>query len=74
MSGKGSVVWNDSFLHPLSDLFVVYNEQRLVADQPTPINTGRGLIVGPPTCSRSRAGGASCPTCPTCPYLPTCPT
>ena len=29
---------------PGSDLFVVYNEQRLT-DQPTPVNAGRGLIV-----------------------------
>jgi Domain of unknown function (DUF5916)/Carbohydrate family 9 binding domain-like len=28
----------------LSDLFIVYNEQQLT-DQPTPVNTGRGLIV-----------------------------
>jgi hypothetical protein len=34
----------DLIHRPLSDLFVVYNEQRLT-DQPTPINTGRGLIV-----------------------------
>ena len=34
----------DIIHRPLSDLFVVYNEQRLT-DQPTPINTGRGLIV-----------------------------
>ena len=34
----------DLIHRPLSDLFVVYNEQRLT-EQPTPINTGRGLIV-----------------------------
>jgi hypothetical protein len=34
----------DLIHRPLSDLFVVYNEQRLT-DQPTPISTGRGLIV-----------------------------
>ena len=34
----------DLIHRPLSDLFVVYNEQRLT-DQPTPINAGRGLIV-----------------------------
>jgi hypothetical protein len=34
----------DLIHRPLSDLFVVYNEQRLT-DQPTPVNTGRGLIV-----------------------------
>jgi hypothetical protein len=34
----------DLIHRPLSDLFVVYNEQQLT-DQPTPINTGRGLIV-----------------------------
>ena len=34
----------DLIHRPLSDLFIVYNEQRLT-DQPTPINTGRGLIV-----------------------------
>jgi hypothetical protein len=34
----------DLIHRPLSDLFVVYNEQRLT-DQPTPANTGRGLIV-----------------------------
>jgi len=34
----------DVIHRPLSDLFVVYNEQQLT-DQPTPINTGRGLIV-----------------------------
>jgi hypothetical protein len=34
----------DLIHRPLSDLFVVYNEQRLT-DQPTPINTGRGLIL-----------------------------
>jgi hypothetical protein len=34
----------DLIHRPLSDLFVVYNEQRLT-DQLTPINTGRGLIV-----------------------------
>ena len=34
----------DLIHRPLSDLFVVYNEQRLT-DQPTPINPGRGLIL-----------------------------
>jgi uncharacterized protein DUF5916/cellulose/xylan binding protein with CBM9 domain len=34
----------DLIHRPLSDLFVVYNEQQLL-DQPTPINPGRGLIV-----------------------------
>ena len=34
----------DLIHRPLSDLFIVYNEQRLT-DQPTPINTGRGLII-----------------------------
>jgi hypothetical protein len=34
----------DLIHRPLSDLFVVYNEQRLT-DQPTPISTGRGLIL-----------------------------
>jgi uncharacterized protein DUF5916/cellulose/xylan binding protein with CBM9 domain len=34
----------DLIHRPLSDLFVVYNEQQLM-DQPTPINPGRGLIV-----------------------------
>ena len=34
----------DLIHRPLSDLFVVYNEQRLT-DQPAPINTGRGLIL-----------------------------
>jgi hypothetical protein len=34
----------DLIHRPLSDLFVVYNEQRLT-DQPLPINDGRGLIV-----------------------------
>ena len=34
----------DLIHRPLSDLFVVYNEQRLT-DQPTPVNAGRGLIV-----------------------------
>jgi hypothetical protein len=34
----------DLIHRPLSDLFIVYNEQRLT-DQPTPVNTGRGLIV-----------------------------
>ena len=29
--------------HPLSDLYVVYNEQRFMTDQAT--NPGRGLIV-----------------------------
>jgi len=34
----------DLIHRPLSDLFIVYNEQRLT-DQPTPINPGRGLIL-----------------------------
>jgi len=34
----------DLIHRPLSDLFVVFNEQRLT-DQPTPVNAGRGLIV-----------------------------
>ena len=34
----------DLIHRPLSDLFVVYNEQQLT-DQPTPIAAGRGLIV-----------------------------
>ena len=34
----------DLIHRPLSDLFVVYNEQQLT-DQPLPTNTGRGLIV-----------------------------
>ena len=34
----------DLIHHPLSDLFVVYNEQQLT-NQPTPVNAGRGLIV-----------------------------
>jgi hypothetical protein len=34
----------DLIHRPLSDLFVVYNEQQLT-DQVTPVNTGRGLIV-----------------------------
>ena len=34
----------DLIHRPLSDLFVVYNEQQLT-DQPIPSNTGRGLIV-----------------------------
>lgn len=34
----------DLIHRPLSDLFVVYNEQRLT-EPPTPINPGRGLIV-----------------------------
>jgi hypothetical protein len=34
----------DLIHRPLSDLFVVYNEQRLT-DQPTPVDTGRGLIL-----------------------------
>ena len=34
----------DLIHRPLSDLFVVYNEQQLT-DQPTLVNTGRGLIV-----------------------------
>jgi hypothetical protein len=34
----------DLIHRPLSDLFVVYNEQQLT-DAPTPINPGRGLIV-----------------------------
>jgi uncharacterized protein DUF5916/cellulose/xylan binding protein with CBM9 domain len=34
----------DLIHRPLSDLFVVYNEQQLT-DAPAPVNTGRGLIV-----------------------------
>ena len=34
----------DLIHRPLSDLFVVYNEQRLT-DQATPVDTGRGIIV-----------------------------
>ena len=34
----------DLIHRPLSDLFVVYNEQQLT-DQPTPVTAGRGLIV-----------------------------
>src|SRR4029077_4515679 len=34
----------DLIPRPLSDLFVVYNEQQLT-DAPTPINPGRGLII-----------------------------
>ena len=34
----------DLIHRPLSDLFVVYNEQRLT-DEPTPVAPGRGLIV-----------------------------
>jgi hypothetical protein len=34
----------DLIHRPLSDLFIVYNDQRLT-EQPTPITTGRGLIV-----------------------------
>ena len=34
----------DLIHRPLSDLFIVYNEQQLT-DTPIPINTGRGLIV-----------------------------
>ena len=34
----------DLIHRPLSDLFVVFNEQRLT-DEPTPVNAGRGLIV-----------------------------
>ena len=34
----------DLIHRPLSDLFVVYNEQQLM-NQPTPVSTGRGLIV-----------------------------
>ncbi|MGH9140868.1 MAG: DUF5916 domain-containing protein [Vicinamibacterales bacterium] len=34
----------DLIHRPLSDLFVVYNDQRLT-DQPTPVNPGRGLIL-----------------------------
>ena len=34
----------DLIHRPLSDLFVVYNEQQ-VTNQPTPVNPGRGLIV-----------------------------
>ena len=34
----------DLIHRPLSDLFVVYNEQRLT-DQATPLAPGRGLIL-----------------------------
>jgi len=34
----------DLIHRPLSDLFIVYNEQQLT-ETPTPINTGRGLIL-----------------------------
>ena len=34
----------DLIHRPLSDLFVVYNEQQLTS-QPTPVNAGRGLIL-----------------------------
>ncbi len=34
----------DLIHRPLSDLFIVYNEQQLT-DQPTPVTPGRGLIV-----------------------------
>ena len=34
----------DLIHRPLSDLFIVYNEQRLT-EPPTPVNAGRGLIV-----------------------------
>jgi hypothetical protein len=34
----------DVIHRPLSDLFIVYNEQQLT-DSPTPVNAGRGLIV-----------------------------
>jgi hypothetical protein len=34
----------DIIHRPLSDLFIVYNEQQLT-NQPTPVNPGRGLIV-----------------------------
>jgi uncharacterized protein DUF5916/cellulose/xylan binding protein with CBM9 domain len=34
----------DLIHRPLSDLFIVYNEQQLT-NEPTPTNTGRGLIV-----------------------------
>jgi hypothetical protein len=34
----------DLIHRPLSDLFIVYNDQRLT-EQPVPVNTGRGLIV-----------------------------
>jgi len=34
----------DLIHRPLSDLFVVYNEQQLT-NQPTPVNAGRGLIL-----------------------------
>jgi len=34
----------DLIHRPLSDLFIVYNEQRLTA-QPTPVDPGRGLIL-----------------------------
>jgi len=35
----------DLIHRPLSDLFVVYNEQRLTEQPATPVNAGRGLIV-----------------------------
>jgi hypothetical protein len=35
----------DVIHRPLSDLFIVYNDQRLTEQQLTPVNTGRGLIV-----------------------------
>ena len=34
----------DIIHRPLSDLFVVFNNQQLTS-QPTPVNAGRGLIV-----------------------------
>jgi hypothetical protein len=34
----------DLIHRPLSDLFIVYNEQQLT-NQPTPVNPGRGLVV-----------------------------
>jgi hypothetical protein len=34
----------DLIHRPLSDLFIVFNDQRLT-NQPVPINEGRGLIV-----------------------------
>jgi hypothetical protein len=34
----------DLIHRPLSDLFVVYNEQKLTSP-PTPVNPGRGLII-----------------------------
>ena len=34
----------DLIHRPLSDLFVVYNEQQLT-NEPTPVNAGRGFIV-----------------------------